>query len=976
MSNKIHSKASRTPTESSFLLIGNASYQNRGCEAIVRGTAAILEAAVAPHRLTLTNAFYGNEHDAVWQKTSEEDARIEHVRLAGYPRKWTREWVEDRLNRALGTNFTSVHRPLLRAAATAACALEIGGDNYTLDYGFPEHLVTMDRWLMRKGKPVIIWGASVGPFNDLPTYETKVLMHFRSLPGVLVRERESYNYLVHDHHLENVYLHSDPAFVMNEVQPLDESICARISPAPIILNISPLLFAYVSSKRKMPWQTTREDLEPHIQQAVTIVVGLQRATGLPILLLPHVYSSYPGIDDYSFLRTVYEECRRRGVEGVGVVDEKIGARELKWLIARSRAVVAARTHATIAGISTCVPTISLGYSRKAIGINQDVFGSQQYCIMARDLEPEHIIERVQHILSKEAEIRALLAKRVPKLKASALGAGTTLRELLAAREGNRPTGAMRHRGTDAAESNRLLSGKSADLMSDLATSNATASEETSYEQVVASSSILGGTQAIIYAISLLKTKIAAVLLGPAGVGMVGLFQSATSMVATVTGLGLNTSGVREVSDAASSGDAARVARTVKVLRRLCWVTGALGWLLTVAMAWPLSVWTFGDGEHTLAISILGCTVLVGAVTGGQIALLQGMRCIGDLARVNLLCVIGGTAASIVLFAWLGMRGIVPALVVSALINLFFNWRYSRKLVVEECAISWFETFQHSGRLLRLGVAMMWNGLLITGVALVTRALIVRNFGIAAGGFYQAAWGLSGVFSGFILSAMSADFYPRLSASSKDAAKMNRLVNEQTEIGVLLALPGLLATLVFSPLLIELLYTSKFAPAAELLPWFVLGVLVQVTSWPIGFILLAKGASGTFAAVETLLNTAQLILTFCFLRIFGLTGAALAFVATGALHILLYFAVCRRSNGFRWTREAVAVGALSLTTVVAAILLHLLCAHWLRYFIGTAMVTGSAYYSLVGIDNRLDPSSKIAKLLRRLPITMQLLRVRR
>jgi len=96
-------------------------------------------------------------------------------------------------------------------------------------------------------------------------------------------------------------------------------------------------------------------------------------------------------------------------------------------------VIAARTHATIAGFSTGVPTISLGYSRKAVGINRDVFGTEDYLVMARDIEPGKIVERVKHVLSHESQLRQSMPKRAEELKSSAALAGDKLRQLLEAR---------------------------------------------------------------------------------------------------------------------------------------------------------------------------------------------------------------------------------------------------------------------------------------------------------------------------------------------------------------------------------------------------------------------------------------------------------------------------------------------------------------------------------------------------------------
>lgn len=450
-------RATSTGQPADFLFVGNASYHNRGCEAIVRGTVAILEAATSPET-NFTNGFYGDEETHRWQTAGERDPRITHVRLTNYPRKWTRDWAEDRLNRKLGLHFPSIQRPLSAPAAAACGVLEIGGDNYTLDYGFPEHLLTMDRWLTRQGKPPVIWGSSIGPFSEHPTQEARMMAHLRTLPAVFVRESATFDYLANQHGLPNVHQFADPAFALAPAQPTDETVCALVADAPIAVNISPLLAAYRGTKRKMPWETTSDDLQPWVAEAAEMVIRLQQKTGAPILLLPHVYSTAPGVDDFSFLAAVYAKCQEQGARSVQqradgsgpisafsvsafqhlsaegsirLLSAPLSAGELKWIIARCRLLVAARTHATIAAFSTGVPTISLGYSRKAVGINQDVFDTADYCLKSSELTPEALVALVDRVLGEEDAIRKHLTVRAGVLKASAMAAGPALIRILA-----------------------------------------------------------------------------------------------------------------------------------------------------------------------------------------------------------------------------------------------------------------------------------------------------------------------------------------------------------------------------------------------------------------------------------------------------------------------------------------------------------------------------------------------------------------
>ena len=491
-------------------------------------------------------------------------------------------------------------------------------------------------------------------------------------------------------------------------------------------------------------------------------------------------------------------------------------------------------------------------------------------------------------------------------------------------------------------------------------------EGKSYRQILRSSSIMGGAQALTYVIGLVRVKIVAMLLGPSGVGLVGLYASAMGLIGTVSGLGIASSGVREVVQAYGQEDAQNAARTVRILRRACWVTGLLGWLLAIAVAGPVSQWMMGSAEHAWAIAVLGVTLLIGSVSAGQQALLQGLRRIGDMARASVLGVLVSTVVAIGLYAWLGQAGVVPVLVASALVSLGFSYWFARRVVVVPMAVSWRETLEGTRRLAGLGVAFMWSGVLTAGVDMLTRSVITRQLGLEAAGIYQAAWALSGLFAGFILGAMGADFYPRLTAVIHDKTQAARTVNEQTEIGILLALPGLLGTLAFAQWAMEFFYTRLFLPGAELLPWLVLGVFGRVVSWPMGFIQLALGASRWFMATETVFIGIQAALVLWMVPAYGVVGAAYAFALTYALYVMGMLWVARVLIGFRWSADVLKLMTLTGLLVLAGLASSLLWAGSGGRLMGTALTLAGGLLSARGLIHRAGPTSKWARKIRGIP----------
>src|ERR1039458_5643454 len=176
--------------------------------------------------------------------------------------------------------------------------------------------------------------------------------------------------------------------------------------------------------------------------------------------------------------------------------------------------------------------------------------------------------------------------------------------------------------------------------------SATVAPGSSYGQIFKSTPFTGGASVINILLGIVRTKVMAVLLGPSGVGLIGLYMTIIGLASTLSGMGIGSSGVRQIAEAAGSEDQERIARTIKTLRRTTLVLGAVGALLLAAFSLPLSMLTFKDHAHAVAIAVLGITVLFGAVSTGQSALIQGLRHIANLARLNILAALTGTAIAV------------------------------------------------------------------------------------------------------------------------------------------------------------------------------------------------------------------------------------------------------------------------------------------------------------------------------------------
>jgi len=479
----------------------------------------------------------------------------------------------------------------------------------------------------------------------------------------------------------------------------------------------------------------------------------------------------------------------------------------------------------------------------------------------------------------------------------------------------------------------------------------------SYSQILKSSSLVGGAQFVRMLIGIVSTKFAAIYIGPGGVGLIGAYQSITQLGIQLSGLGIKQSGVREVAAMVGSGDDNSVARTVLTLRRICGLTGVVGAVGLIALSLPISTLTFGGDEHRLGLILLSLVVLVTAITNGHMAVFQGLRKITDLVRVQIWGALAGALISIYLYVVLGISGIVPALLSIALCNLGAAWWYSRKIILVPVALSWRNTLSEAKGLVGLGSAFMVGGLAVSFSAYASRALIARDIGLDGVGMYQAAFAISGYVLNFVLGAMGTDFYPRLAGISDDHDQMTRLVNEQTEIGLLLATPALLATLGLAPLFIYFLYSGQFEPAVELLRWLVLGCFLQVISWPMGLVLMAKGEKYWYVFSQLAFSILHIVFIVIGLNIWGLCGASVAFFASYVLHVIGMRLITGHLVDFTWSKGSKSLMLIQVSIVfVLFAATHFLPELW-SIVLGCVLSLVMSLYSLrqlllrLGADHR-------------------------
>jgi O-antigen/teichoic acid export membrane protein len=455
----------------------------------------------------------------------------------------------------------------------------------------------------------------------------------------------------------------------------------------------------------------------------------------------------------------------------------------------------------------------------------------------------------------------------------------------------------------------------------------------SHRQIFKSTAITGGATATVLLVGLAKVKVLAIIGGPAAVGLMGLLQNIMTAIATVAGCGLANSGVRSI--AADAADAGKVANLWRTMIAASAVLGILAAIVLTLNGRQIGTWLMNTPMSSMESLILSLGVVATLLLTTQTALLQGLRRINDLAVVNILSAVVGACISLVPVVLKWNHAIIWYVVISPICSasITFVILHLKRALPSLSTVSPQST-KVLWPLFKLGLPIVAASIVTIGTQLVARSLVFNHLGVDAAGHFQAAWSVSTTYIGFVLSAMAADYFPRLSAMNGQHQSSARLVNQQTDMALTISAPFVLSLIAFSPVVISLLYSSEFKQAHDLLRWQAVGDVLKVLCWPMGYILLAAGKGRLFILAEVVWSGAYLASLQLLMPEHGINVAGIGF-AVAYLVLLIYLAAMSwLLIGFRISNHNLVFGA-ALSGIGLAI-------------ISTATVPQATYYHAAAV----------------------------
>ena len=480
-------------------------------------------------------------------------------------------------------------------------------------------------------------------------------------------------------------------------------------------------------------------------------------------------------------------------------------------------------------------------------------------------------------------------------------------------------------------------------------------DESSYKDTVKSTAVFGGAQVVQMLITIFKAKFIAVVLGSHGMGANAIFQSTFAIISSLSSFGIFQSAVRDISQANESGDGKALSKINKLFVRMSWCAGILGLLFCLLLSSWMSKIAFENYDFKWHFALLSVALLFAALSNSKTAFLQGTRNVTYLAKSTLVGGLLGLLVSLPALYYFGLYGIVVSIIITPLFLYLSQVYFSRSIKLEKADdLSLKNTIADAKPIAKLGTILMLGMVTMTGFSYLTNILIGRFGQIEHVGLYQGVSSISVQSIAIVFYVLASDFFPKLSAVYNDNKKVNVMVNQQTELVLLIIGPIVIVLVIFAHIIVKLLLSDEFLVMVPVLRLMSLALIGRGIWVVMSYVILAKGDKKAYFFYDCLLGNGLLfVFNIIAYYYWGLNGLGISMLLGSMVVSIILISVVTIKYGFHFHKETKKIIFFIFIIMITCYGFTQLFEGWLQYICSAFSFIIMFFYSFSVLNKRIQ-----------------------
>jgi O-antigen/teichoic acid export membrane protein len=408
-----------------------------------------------------------------------------------------------------------------------------------------------------------------------------------------------------------------------------------------------------------------------------------------------------------------------------------------------------------------------------------------------------------------------------------------------------------------------------------------------FKNIFKNTGIIGLSQVILIIVTVIRSKITALLLGSEGMGIIYLISNSLGVIGTITNLGFGTIALKNIAKAHLNDGQNKIPVLIRHYQIVSWITGLFGLFLTIILAYFLSIYVFNSENYVLEFIFLSSTVLMAQINTGYFTALQGLQKFKLLAYSNIVAGIISLLFAFLIMFFLEKSGIILLVFSYSLIPMLISIGYFRRLNINKTKIN-------VGYIKVLFVDLIKNGTIIS----LTRFLpllismilfyVLTKFGSnKIVGLYSAGFSIIFNYANLLFNSMESEYFTRIN-KYKSNEELKNAVGFQTELIISFISPIIIFFIIFIDDILILLYSREFLDINQMMKIAIVGLLFKGLSWPLNYLYLIDNKTKKYFTIELASNLVLLILNIIFFIKFDLLGLGYSFLFSQILISLILF----------------------------------------------------------------------------------------
>ncbi len=404
-------------------------------------------------------------------------------------------------------------------------------------------------------------------------------------------------------------------------------------------------------------------------------------------------------------------------------------------------------------------------------------------------------------------------------------------------------------------------------------------------------SILTAISTIIKVISaFVINKVIAIYVGPSGLAVIGQLQNFISIVTTFSNGAITSGIVKYTAEYQVIEQKQKIFSSSIVISLVCSLIISI---FLFGFSDYLSVLILKDIQYSSIFVVFGLTIFLYALNTVLMSILNGQKEIKKYLLVNIISSIFSLFFISLLIMQLNLMGALYALVVNQSVVFFVTLMFVIKS-------NWFklEYFKQGldkeslSKLSRYSLMAITSALTVPVSHLIVRNYIGENLSWDDAGYWQGIWYISTMYLMVVTTSLSVYYLPKLS-EIQDKIELKKEIFYGYKIIMPIVLVMSLVIFLLKEYVILIAFSDKFMPMMELFTWQLIGDVIKVASWLLGFITVAKAMTKTYISLEILGSLNFVLLAIYFVDNFGLVGVTYAYTINYVLYMFVMIYIFRK-----------------------------------------------------------------------------------